>query len=423
MRAVPRIASRFAARTASRFAAPLAALLLAACDRAPAAPVASALRLEATAGDGQRWILGERLPGEPTVRVTRADRSAAAGVRVRFRVTGGGGTVTPAEAVTDIAGYASASWTLGRAGSGAQALVATADELPGRSAAFTARGVDPATVDVVLARGLDPSAARVVFTSRETFTGAGAVVAEVRDATRLVPFDEPVSFDQLVAYAPGHPPVAVAPVTWTPRPDTVVVRFAAAHRLPLTVWIVQPPFEEMAQVARTHVATMNAIYRANGVGVEFADVTIVDATRFAVEFPATLFASECNGQVLEVVGRARNRMNVYYVPRVAQYAGYACGTDWVFMSPNSGRWPSLLAHEIGHTFGLGHDGWGPENVMNPNSPGGALSLGQGFRASFDVRSSLNAVYGLRPESEQRDCQGLPAQGVRAAPCLPPIFGK
>ena len=402
MRDVPRIASRLA----SRLAAPLAALLLAACDRAPAGPAASGLRLDAVAGDGQRWILGERLPGEPTVRVIHADRSAAAGVRVRFRVTAGGGAVTPAEVVTDMLGYASASWTLGRAASGAQTLAAT--------------------VDVVLARGLAddaPTPARVVFTSRETFTGAGAVVAEVRDAARLVPFDEPVSFDQLVAYAPGHPPVVLAPVAWTPLPDTVVVRFAAAHRLPLTVWIVQPPFEEMAQVARTHVATMNAIYRANGVGVEFADVTIVDATRRAAEFPATPFAAECNGQVLEVVGRARDRMNVYYVPRVGQYAGYACGTDWVFMSPTSGRWPSLLAHEIGHTFGLGHDGWGPENVMNPNSPGGALSLGQVFRASFDARSSLNAVYGLRPESEQRDCQGLPAQGVRAAPCLPAIFGR
>jgi hypothetical protein len=330
--------------------------------------------------------------------------------------------VTPAEVVTDIVGYASASWTLGHAGSGAQGLVATVDDLPGQSAAFTARGVDPATVDVVLARGLDDDAtttARVVFTSRDTFTGAGAVVTEVRDAARFVPFDEPVSFDQLVAYAPGHPPVALAPVTWTPRPDTVVVRFAAAHRLPLTVWIVQPPFEEMAQVARTHVATLNAIYRANGVGVEFTDVTIVDATRQAAEFPATPFGAECNGQVLEVVGRARNRMNVYYVPRVGTYAGYACGTDWVFMSPTSGRWPSLLAHEIGHTFGLGHDGWGPENVMNPNSPGraaprvGAARLPGAPRAGGARRAVPAADLRQVSEGRERSPNGFGCPGAVA----------
>lgn len=61
--------------------------------------------------------------------------------------------------------------------------------------------------------------------------------------------------------------------------------------------------------------------------------------------------------------------------------------------------------------------------MNPRSPGGRLSLGQVYRAHFDARSSLNAVYGLRPAAELRDCQGALAQGIRPEPCLPASFGK
>jgi hypothetical protein len=35
----------------------------------------------------------------------------------------------------------------------------------------------------------------------------------------------------------------------------------------------------------------------------------------------------------------------------------------------------------------------------------------------------NEVYGLRPAEEVRDCQGLPFQGLRPAPCLPASVGK
>jgi hypothetical protein len=59
--------------------------------------------------------------------------------------------------------------------------------------------------------------------------------------------------------------------------------------------------------------------------------------------------------------------------------------------------------------------------MYAQNPGGTLTMGQVFRAHFDVRSSLNVVYGLRPAAELRDCQGSP--GIRPTPCLPPTFGR
>ena len=412
--------ARLAPRIPSRLAAPLAALLLAACDRAPATAAGGDLRFERSQGNGQRWVLGERLPTELSVRVFHGDRSAAPGVRVRFRVTAGGGAVSPAEAVTDVAGFASAAWTLGRADAGGQTVVATADDVPGATATFTARGVDPATVDVLEARGVEDRPARMVVTSRETFTGAGAFVTEVTGAARLVPFEEPAAFDQVVAFAAGRPPVLLAPVAWTPRADALVASFRAPHRMPLTVWIVHGPFAATEAVAREHLAAMQATYRASALGVEF-DARIVDATRFAAEFPPDGTEHQCDGLVPERVGKAPGQINVYYVPLVGVYEGYQCGVDWVLMAPTSARTSGLLAHEIGHTFALGHEAWTTANVMNARSPGGSLSLGQLFRAHFDARSSLNAVYRLRPEAEVRECQG--AAGIRAAPCLPATFDR
>lgn len=72
---------------------------------------ASAIGL--VAGMNQRALAGRQLPQAIVVRATNRRGAPAAGKRVTFRVSDGGGSVEPATAITDADGRARASWTLG----------------------------------------------------------------------------------------------------------------------------------------------------------------------------------------------------------------------------------------------------------------------------------------------------------------------
>ena len=71
--------------------------------------------IEKVAGDLQAGFIGEQLPAVAVVRVTDANGHPAERVRVRFAVTAGGGSASPASAITNPAGLAQAAWTLGTA--------------------------------------------------------------------------------------------------------------------------------------------------------------------------------------------------------------------------------------------------------------------------------------------------------------------
>lgn len=74
----------------------------------------SAISMTVNAGDGQTGTVGTLLPTVPSVRVVDRDGNGVGGINVRFAVTGGGGTVTGANAVTDASGIAAPSaWRLG----------------------------------------------------------------------------------------------------------------------------------------------------------------------------------------------------------------------------------------------------------------------------------------------------------------------
>ena len=90
-------------------------------------------------GDLQAGFIGEPLPVAVGVRVADANGHPAVRVRVRFAVTSGGGSVAPASSLTDSAGVAQATWTLGvgaehtldaTAGSVTAEFRATAERLP-----------------------------------------------------------------------------------------------------------------------------------------------------------------------------------------------------------------------------------------------------------------------------------------------------
>ena len=122
-------------------------------------------------GDGQGGTAGAPLASGLAVRVEDVLGGALAGVTVRFAVTAGGGSVTPASAATDAAGVARASWTPGAA-AGEQTVEARADGAAAdRAAVFRARvdgalllleqlSVDtlrPTSTVTLRGRGFDPA--------------------------------------------------------------------------------------------------------------------------------------------------------------------------------------------------------------------------------------------------------------------------
>jgi hypothetical protein len=137
------------------------------------------------AGNGQTASATQRAPVAPVVQVSDGNFGVA-GLTVTFAVTGGGGTVTPATAVTDADGRAGTVWRMGP-DAGANAITATASGLPVATLGATA-------VPLVIA-----SVTKVEGDNAEAFFNnfAGRLpILEVRDQ-----FTEPVE-GAIVTFTP-----------------------------------------------------------------------------------------------------------------------------------------------------------------------------------------------------------------------------
>lgn len=103
------------------------------------ATVLPRIQLQLYDGMGQNVPVGTVLPASPAVLVTdQLTGAVVSGISVTFTVTGGGGSVTGATAVSNSLGVARVgSWTVGPA-PGANSLLATANYLQQATAIFTA---------------------------------------------------------------------------------------------------------------------------------------------------------------------------------------------------------------------------------------------------------------------------------------------
>ncbi|HEX6367742.1 MAG TPA: Ig-like domain-containing protein [Longimicrobium sp.] len=123
------------------FAALLASA--AACENGTTAARPPA-QLTIVSGDGQEGVVGQELRQPLVVRVMDGKGRPVAGQRVSFRVTGGGGSVSAGEAVSDRDGVAQERWTLGTVAADSQRVEASAmDAEPGQAiaaAVFRASG-------------------------------------------------------------------------------------------------------------------------------------------------------------------------------------------------------------------------------------------------------------------------------------------
>ncbi len=113
-------------------------VLFVANEAVEVAPVPA--RIALVAGDGQEAVPGASLPRPLVLEVVDADGEPVGDVPVRFDVLTGGGSVTPAEAVTDSAGRAESAWTLGPSASTQTARV-LAQGLEASPVLVTATGV------------------------------------------------------------------------------------------------------------------------------------------------------------------------------------------------------------------------------------------------------------------------------------------
>ena len=105
------------------------------------------------AGNGQSAPVNSPVAVPPSVKVVDAADIPVPGFSVTFAVTGGGGSISGADAVTNVNGFASVgSWVLGSS-AGTNTLTATASNLQGSPVTFTATGIAAPPVQMAISAG------------------------------------------------------------------------------------------------------------------------------------------------------------------------------------------------------------------------------------------------------------------------------
>jgi hypothetical protein len=239
---------------------------------------------------------------------------------------------------------------------------------------------------------------------------------------------------EVVGFTRGRPMKLLEAAAWTPEEtDSVQLDFSPEITLPVTVWVVATPFEELAQTVADSVATTLAVWRDERIGLRL-EVEIVDVTGGFVAVTFSDFDCSKRMTIANSLGSRAGRFNVYWVETVngSTYAGDSCVIGGGFVAMGRDVSDELLVHELGHGLGLEHvdgqDGFDARNVMcSASSMRAFLTEGQSFRAHADGISALNHLYNARVGEVTRTCPHLtsdpscPSIGRRIWPdATPPV---
>ncbi len=215
----------------------------------------------------------------------------------------------------------------------------------------------------------------------------------------------------------------------TPWTDDSDDRFSLALGkrlgLPLTVWIVQGPFDTQRDHAIDACVETSAIWDDERMGIRFSNFVVKDATNDPDIDNAILNSVGGDNRNWDDfsndIGFDAGRVNVYWINTVEG----STGTGWsdfgarIVMGKNTGD--ELLVHELGHAFSLLHPAncggsttdFNFTNIMWQCSGSRQyVSEGQIFRSHFNSVSAVNDLYGARPGEPTVAC----LSGVQTAEC-------
>lgn len=400
--------------TRSRLARVLGALLVlgvGACGDGGTEPVdeSQALTLGLERGDAQQGLPGMPLRSRIAVRVTGPDGLPRARSRLRAEVLSGAGTISPRQFYTNPDGLGFLDWELGPEPGEQRVAVTSLDSSDPASVTVTATALARDQTDLVVVRGAaGPLLGTVVFVP-----GGDVAVSEVvQERVALGPdtvfplFPLPGGETEVVAFGQGNPP-GRAPTTWTPGVDTVVISLLPSIPVDLVIDSYVDSLGPAVPFLLQQAAIMEEVWALEGMGLEVGEVTVTHHWQSGLV--RTVQSEDLCANAVDQRGRVR--VAVVTAIDGGRYNGWGCSNGNVWMGGSFERFPTLLAHELGHVFALPHTARG---VMVASSPGRTFTEGEVFSSHFHARSGLNTVLEVRPAEEQSLC----LRSRPDNPCLP-----
>lgn len=228
---------------------------------------------------------------------------------------------------------------------------------------------------------------------------------------------------EVFVLAKGRRMAVLEDAEWSSGPDEQRVVLRKRVRVPLNVWLGR---SNAAIHARKSIAFADEVFDRSRVGVEFSR-----SVRMRSMPSDDLVRDGCDGAPFTDAVYVTGELNVYFVSDdVIKQNGLNCRNDRNVIFIGRHEMDDILAHELGHAFGLNNDGcreyrgsercspayaghpndladydsFGVENVMSLGNSGTlSFTAGQAIRMNLHAGSMLN-VNGHR-RGPTRNCPG------------------